>query len=153
MVKECPECQGYIPISVMLCPYCGYEYPVKEKIMPTASTAEVIRSKVNVVPKSGWHDVRQVFYQMHRKEGKPDMMKVSYSTKTNKMFKEYVCYEHEGYAGHKARHWVKFRWPNVDNLPKTTNDLIIASKTLKQPVSILVDESGKYPVIKDVRFA
>lgn len=153
MVKECPECQGYLPIAVMSCTYCGYEYPVKEKIMPTASTAEIIRQKNPV--KVGWHNIRQIWYQVHSKPGKPDMMKVTYSTETNKVFKEYVCYEHEGYAGHKARHWVKFRWNNNSGVyPATTKMLVEAAnnKCLKQPKSILVDESDKFPSIRDVRF-
>lgn len=31
-MKECPECLGYLPISARECEWCGYKYPVKEKI-------------------------------------------------------------------------------------------------------------------------
>ncbi|MGB3532140.1 MAG: DEAD/DEAH box helicase family protein [Microcoleaceae cyanobacterium] len=30
-VKECPGCHAMVPIQVMICPECGYEFPPKEK--------------------------------------------------------------------------------------------------------------------------
>lgn len=153
MMKYCPSCDGCLYLAAKVCPYCGYEYPVAEKIMPTASTAEIIRTVKDPVKKINWHDVTNVFYQIHKKTGRPDSMKVSYSTKTNKMFHEFVLYEYEGYAGHKAHSWVKFRTNEV-SLPLTSAELVsfANNKRLRHPKQILVDESGEYVVIKDVKF-
>ncbi len=152
-MKSCPKCQGYLHLAAKVCEWCGYEYPVVEKIMPTASTAEIIRTVKDPVVKVNWFDVSQVFYKLHRKEGKPDMMRVSYSTTNNKMFHEFICYEHQGWVGHKAQSWVKFR-SKTNKLPFTTSALVsfALNKNLREPKSILVNESGQYPEIKNVRF-
>ncbi|MEW5858114.1 MAG: zinc ribbon domain-containing protein, partial [Cyanobacteriota bacterium] len=34
-VKDCPECEALLHISVMRCPSCGYEFPAREKVTPT----------------------------------------------------------------------------------------------------------------------
>ena len=34
-VKDCPNCEALLHISMMRCPNCGYEFPAPEKVTPT----------------------------------------------------------------------------------------------------------------------
>jgi len=152
-MKECPECMGYLHIAAKECEYCGYVFPVREKIQTTAATDEIIRSSDYVKKTKDWYPVLGVAYSLHTKFGSPNMMKVSYMTQ-GKTFNEYVCFEHRGFAGHKAKNWVNFRMVNPTNKPVDTDGLIALAcgGGLKEPAKVLVDTSGRFPVISDVEF-
>jgi DNA repair protein RadD len=66
-VKECPECQSLVPISVMTCPDCGYVWPEKPKHEATASFADILSERFK--PKIEKFRVKRVEYSLHIKEG------------------------------------------------------------------------------------
>jgi DNA repair protein RadD len=109
--KECPQCQAVIAAGFAACPHCGYLFPPpeKEKHEGEASSAGVLSGQVTVTE----YAVRDVFYAIHQKRGAPPeapkTLRVEYEVGLNRYFKEWVCFEHTGYARGKAEAWWRSR--------------------------------------------
>lgn len=154
-MKECPECQGYLHIAARECEWCGYKYPVVEKISTVAYDGDILRKDSEHL-KPQWADVKdmQMYLYEQRTTGTP-MLKVQYLCGFNTIT-EYICYGHPSgtYAKHKADNWVRFRLMPGKAMPFDCNELYRYHKNgwLKTATKILVTKSGKYPTIHDVRF-
>jgi DNA repair protein RadD len=153
-VKECPECQGLIPIQSKECEYCGYKYPVREKIEPKAYTGPILVTKKPSSSKD-WLEVTSVKYHKQMSKSGAMMVKASYLCGL-KSFHEYICYDHpnESYAKHKANNWVKFRLGEGVPKPSNSEQLIryLNHNKMKQPKKIQVILGGRYPSIEDMTF-
>lgn len=78
--KECPECQTIIHAAIRVCPVCGYEFP-KNEIQINNRPAEAPILKSQVEPEE--HEVNATYYDVHKKDGKKDSVKITYSTGIN----------------------------------------------------------------------
>lgn len=145
IMKECPGCNVLHPGAVRVCDVCGHEFEFKQYLELTATTTEIVEESTEK-----WVDVRDVRYAIHTRSGKISSLKVTYSVGLLS-FSEYICYDHKGYAKHKANAWVKFRvYP--DEPPADLRGLYKISDKLKQPTKILVDTSSKFSNITDYHF-
>jgi len=57
LAKSCPQCRTMMPLPLMTCPECGYEYPRKERevrIDATASTLGVLSGETTVERHCEW---------------------------------------------------------------------------------------------------
>jgi DNA repair protein RadD len=153
-VKECPECQGLIPIQSKECEYCGYKYPVREKIEPKAYIGPIMAKEAPKASKN-WLPVTSIKFHRQMSKSGHLMVKASYLCGLQS-FHEYICYDHppESYAKHKAKNWVKFRLVSGNSMPKNTNELLdyLNHGKIKQPKKIQVILGGKYPSIEDMTF-
>lgn len=161
----CDNCGAQVrPASLLNCPECGAQLREPEvKPFVGASVAAVLSrqlaSKVNRYP------VDKVTYHRHVKPGSPDSMRVEYWSGLRVVAKEWVCFEHPGFAGEKARKW----WTkHVADAVITTYDpppstawaleYLHGGETIdgdpylipNPPSFIHVNESGKFPEI--IRF-
>jgi DNA repair protein RadD len=111
--KTCPSCEESCPISARECE-CGWQFPPPEvaKHGINADGSPILEADV----KPDRWEVIAVNMGRHRKkkaEGDaPDTLRVDYTCRlvdggdmTEKTVSEWVCLEHEGYAGTKARLW------------------------------------------------
>jgi len=140
-VKICENCGSYVHASVRLCEHCGYEFPKHLNISQYAGTDELIKTeelKVEVFR------VDRVVYAEHRKEGKPPTIQVSYFCGL-RMFREWVCLEHENYPRKKARDWWRER--ANDEPPETTAEALTRLDELRTPTHIRVWIKKKYDEI------
>lgn len=142
--RTCPECSEIVHLSAKVCTACGFEFPVETKLLPYADSHDIIAKREQKTE----YEVTQVYYYEHQKvNGKPSM-KVSYICGAFGMraFNEWIALEHEGFAQHNARHW----WSRRSSIkpPLTVKEALTKTHTLRKPKAIIVDESGKYPVIK-----
>lgn len=149
-VRLCEQCATYNHASVRVCDNCGFEFPVNVKFGFRASEAALISSgeiQMEVFA------VDRVIYKPHRKEGRPDAIKVDYYCGIRK-FDTYVCLEHGGYASKKAREWWREHWPISDEqeIPTTTAQALEMVDKLKEPTHIRVWLKKKYPEIKAYNF-
>jgi DNA repair protein RadD len=123
-VKECPECRAVIAAGYARCPECGHEFepPERRRHAARASDAGILSGKVTTTR----HAVQDVFYHVHRKRGAgddaPRTLRVDYKVGWNTFKSEWVCFEHQGYARHKAVAWWKRRSP--DPVPDTARDAV-----------------------------
>lgn len=109
--KECPQCQAVIAAGFAACPHCGFVFPPpeREKHEREASSAGVLSGQVTTTE----HLVRGIYYAVHQKRGAPPeapkTLRVEYEVGLNQVHKEWVCFEHSGFARGKAETWWRAR--------------------------------------------
>ena len=145
-MKVCPNCGERAPIGATECPTCQTPYPppelpeIREPSNAAILSTQVTKSKIVVYP------VTSAEYTVHRKLGKPDSMRVDYFDGCMIVGSEWVCLEHEGFAGAKARAWWSKR--NNAGLPLPTSSqhavTMLQTNRLLEPTEITVDETGKF---------
>lgn len=98
-VKECPSCQTMVSAGARYCPECAHKFPDPElNHGKNAYGGAVLSSQVV----AEWVDVESVSYARHKKDGKPDSIKVSYHCGL-KTVSEWLCPDHGGYAASRYR--------------------------------------------------
>jgi len=145
LVKNCPQCRSVVHLSCMQCPDCGYEFPREIQIVSKASELPVLSSG----SPTHWVDVDSVHYATHRKVGKPDSLKVTYSCGFLK-YSNWICLEHFGFAAEKARAW--WRRSGGGNPPASIAEAIARQHELTKPSSIQIKRNGKFDEITNYRF-
>lgn len=147
--KTCDNCGEQAPAAAPFCPTCGHEFPAKEQEVRKASNAAIL--SIQVEPKINTYQVDNVTYRVHRKEGKPDSMRVDYWSGIRVVASEWVCLDHEGFARGKAEKWWSLRNPDgFSHIPRTTHQAFEWLDTgfkPKQPQGIVINETGKFPEI------
>jgi len=147
IVKACPNCGCLHHPTVKVCDVCDHKFVFQEKISTFFDELDVVQKENK---KLEWLRVTNVTYKIHKKMNMPNSLRVIYNCGFYS-FSEYVCYDHLGYAKHKANNWVKFRWFDK-KLPTDVNSLFKNQNRLVQPSEILIDTKQKYPVILDTKF-
>lgn len=140
-VKLCGSCATYNHASVTHCAYCGAEFTFQVKIKHSASTDEVMRGEAPLVEV---FKVDHITYSRHEKQGRPPMMKVTYYCGL-RSFSEYVCIEHDGFAGRKARQW----WRERTDLPfpSATEDALEVAPAVRTATHLRIWINKQYPEI------
>jgi DNA repair protein RadD len=122
--KECPECQALIHAAYSICPECGYQFPPPERKRhdAKASTAGVLSGETTDME----YEVESASYSVHVKQGAgpddPCTMRVDYRVGFNTWKREWICFEHTGYARNKAEAWWRER--SDEPVPQTVIDAI-----------------------------
>jgi DNA repair protein RadD len=88
--------------------------------------------------------VDHITYSRHEKQGRPPMMKVTYYCGL-RSFSEYVCVEHDGFAGRKARQW----WRERTDLPfpAATGDALEVAPAVRTATHLRIWINKQYPEI------
>ena len=152
VLKQCPECDAFVYVSVRKCSDCDYDFPMSEfdRHNETASRAPILSTDAEYFKT---YDITKVTYRKHTKEGKPPSMRVDYYSGLNRVASEWVCIEHDGYAKQKAVTWIKARLPeNLEIMPASVEALLFVSKSLRVPKTIILDTRGKYDRITRYEF-
>lgn len=149
--KCCPECEGYVPIGVRECIYCGYAWPEKEQAKHAARPEDVdIISKKS---ETGWFEVTQIAHSIHRKFAKPPTLCVTYSI-GHRAVRQWLCFSHP--HGSFARNKAERFWRDAGGklpIPADTEAAMIRVHELRKPLSIYVtkDES-QFLVVKHLDY-
>lgn len=148
IVKTCPNCGCLHHPTVKVCDVCNHVFVFKEKIQDKFNDDEVVKTPT---PKE-WLKVSGIRYYIHKKRGSPNSLKVEYQCGLFTL-REFICYDHTGYAKYKADNWVQYRWRN-SRMPQNLEELHrLSGVALKEPIDLLVDMHKKYPVILDSKFS
>ena len=145
-VRLCEVCQTYSHAASKVCEQCGAEFPKNVKITNVADIRELI---AGIGPEVHTYNVDFVTYNIHKKEGKPDSMRVTYHCGL-RSFKEYICLDHGGYAARLARQWWELRSPW--GVPPSVADGMKAIEQIKAPKRIQVLDKKKYPEVCGYEF-
>jgi len=140
-VRICPACSCYNHASVRICDACGYEFPTIIKIEATSSLQQVIADDL---PQIVNFDVTGVNYYEHVKVGKPTSLRVAYMCGLRR-FEQWVCFEHPGYAAHRAKLWWDERAYKPS--PLTVTEALSRKDELKTPTQIRVWINTKHPEV------
>lgn len=136
--KMCPSCRDVIPGHRPTCPSCGYVFPVEPRELKHGREY----ADRDIIGSIRTEDVDRVVYEPHYKAMRPVSLKVTYCCGYRE-YHEWICVEHDGYAGEKAARWLAAR-----GVRAATVDEVIAQKDrLLIPKQIVVDTEEKYPRI------
>lgn len=141
-IRLCEHCGTYCHASIRVCPICGAEFPERLDKWTTEASEQAL-----IAPSQPeYHDftVSSVSYHIHRKEGRPPSMKVSYRCGM-RSFSEYIHFELPGMPLRKAREWWKRR--NNSEPPTSASDAVVIAPMLPIPKTIKVWLNKKYPEI------
>ncbi|MGH6895003.1 MAG: DEAD/DEAH box helicase family protein [Geminicoccaceae bacterium] len=145
--RVCPACQTINALATRLCIECGYVFPAPEVQLEATATTRPILS----TGRPEWVDVGAVTYHRHEKPGRPPSLRVDYHCGLVRHC-EWVCLEHEGYAGTKAAAWWRRR-DGSSEVPATVDEALARTHELRQPAQIAVRPSGRYTEVVHARFA
>ena len=152
----CPECGERNAAKALICTACGATIREEEAkpVDAKVSLAALLSAQAEAV--LVWHDVTRVEYKLHRKEGKPDSMRVDYYSGILQCASEWVCFDHIGYASQKAVAWWLQR--SLDNTyPNSVAraiEVVMGERPdyLRTPRRIATRKNGKYTEVKDYEF-
>lgn len=158
-VKTCEVCGTYNHTSARVCINCGAAFHIAVKIAPGASSASLVAtSEPGVAPKDlpqiEPFKVERIVYSEHKKRDRPTSLRVSYYCGF-RMFEEWVCLEHEGYARRRAMEWWRRRILaelNATPPPRTVAEAMLRTKELRAPSTIRVWINKERPEITGVEF-
>lgn len=146
ITKTCPECETIYHPSVRVCDVCGYKFEFKSSLSASAGSDQILAEN-----STNWHKVDKVMYQLKKKANAPDMIKVSYLCGL-KVFNEYLCLDHKGYARKIAVNRIKARYnATKEDLESCVSAFKIIER-INKPIEILVKEKGKWPEIIKYKF-
>jgi DNA invertase Pin-like site-specific DNA recombinase len=141
--KECPNCQALIAAGYQTCPQCGHQFPEpnKQQHEAKASTEGILSGQTTREE----HRVSETTYHVHYKRGDPSApltMRVEYRIGFNRYFREWVCFDHTGYARTKAEAWWRAR--SVEPVPGGTEEAVEMAKAgaLAPTLSITVEKKA-----------
>lgn len=97
--KDCPECGEIVHASLMQCPACGHEFPLRiEKDPPRLRNDDIMGLSGREMGIQSWHWSKHV----SQRSGM-EMIKVRYyGLLSDPVISEYITLLHDGYAGRKA---------------------------------------------------
>lgn len=141
--KECPSCSEVIAASARVC-VCGFEFP---KPKPNLDDEADLVSQIISEPIE--FSVESIYYALHRKEGKPDSMRVDYTCRRDEgnideTISEWVCLEHDGFAHRKAAVWWNLR--SNHEIPATAIEAIAIAEAggVAAPRNLTAIKAGKF---------
>lgn len=149
----CPDCGERNAPAALICIHCGGQIREEEaKPLDAKVSLAALLSNQASISEMIWHDVTRVDYGLHRKEGKPDSLRVDYYAGLLRVATEWVCFSHIGYARQKAENWWMRR--EKKSMPSGTQEALewLEFHNIEEPVRIATRKNGKYTEVKDYEF-
>jgi len=131
-VKQCPECDVFCHASLKVCPNCGFEFEIEEELKYSDKATKAPVLSLDTMKE--WR-VTSVKYFKHKKKGKPDSLRVEYFNKLQPVATEWVCLNHEGFAGVKSKEWLEAH-TTLRPLPSLDEIVTSGGKMLDTPSMI-----------------
>jgi DNA repair protein RadD len=157
ILKKCPICGVSCAPAATLCE-CGHTFEINRKnnVNEVSSDAPILSTQTNnLFQVESWQP------KAHAKLGSPASMQVSYfadntsvgnlTAITTHNHREWVCFDHEGFARRKAESW----WLKMGGslpYPVDVKDAITRFSELTMPNEIQLKKEGKYYVITNHYF-
>ena len=147
IMKSCPECFEIVHIAVRTCPDCNFKFEFQHHLNPTPTTFNPLELK-----ELHWFKVEKVLYKQQKsKKNQIPMLMANYHCGL-RIFKDYVCLEHDSQARHIAVNWWKRRCSISYLVPENVSEALRYVSKLKKPKKLLVNTSFKFPQIKEYKF-
>jgi len=162
--KVCPKCKNEVYLSAVKCSECGHLFVRQMDQTPRHGDEIDTTSSIVGAPEPQWYDVQEVNWHLHAKKntpGKPPTLCVSYYVSDDTMpagnlgwivVREWVCFEHEGFALQKAFAWWDAR--SVFPFPASVAEAITALNhgSARKPSRLLVKREGQWDRIVQAEF-
>ena len=159
--RICANCEGDIPPGTIVCPHCLFEpvgTPRPESNHLAQADLEPVESEVD------W-EVEEVSYNKHTKRKgddiKPPTLRVTYHVRRmgagegnlrSDLVREWVCFEHNGFAFQKAIQWWRLRSDHP--MPESVDEAIdmISRHAVRAPYKIITRKEGQWRRVETVNF-
>lgn len=164
--KKCPECMEILHAETVICPSCGYiliraktEHDSTINEPKKIAKQDANASEVPILsgaPTETTYEVTKITYEIHYKRNAgpndPRTLEVKYETGFfSKPQREYICFEHKGFAREKAvKWWARRTTAPVPNSIEEAIDYINAG-ALVEPTEITVRVVAIQPFPRIVR--
>jgi DNA repair protein RadD len=152
VMAVCGQCRESFSRAIKKCPQCGWVIPKIEMEQMEAVESERRMHGEKVSTKSilssapSIHTVNSVHVSRHKKDGKPDSLLVRYVCGLE-VFREWICLDHEGYAGTSGQTWWRQRF-GPQKVKPTVNSalesLFIEQYLNDWTKTVTVKREGKY---------
>ena len=156
-LHKCSGCGDSFAFPLGVCPHCGEEIPKQKR---EAVEREERERKLNeermaqaeiIGAQPTEHKVDEVNVYRHCKADGHDSLRVEYRCGLA-VFREWVCLDHDGFPGKKAREWWLARFdgpvPSVDEaLDGMLGGFSLGNRLTEMTVSITTQKTGKWPEI------
>jgi DNA repair protein RadD len=151
VMATCSECRESFSRAIRCCPACGWEIPKIEVERMEAEEAER-RMHGDRASKKGIlshepevHAVNGVFAVRHCKPGSPDSLKISYRCGIDcGPYKEWICLDHDGFAGRKAAAWWRERFGGQSTVNEALENMLTSQSILDWTKSVTVKKNGRH---------
>jgi DNA repair protein RadD len=162
--KVCPKCKNEVYLSAVKCPECGHLF-VRQMDHGPRHGNEIDTTSAIVEERAIWYRVEGVDWHLHKKrnaEDKPPTLCVSYQLSDEALpdagnlswitVREWVCFEHQGFALQKAFGWWQAR--SVFPFPSSVAEAITALNhgSCRKPSRLLIKREGQWERIMQVDF-
>lgn len=141
-------CGAWNHPSARNCIQCGAEFTFEVKFGANASAAALLADSSGAYekPVTTEFKVNRVSYEIHRKIGRPDSIRVFYYCGLRR-FSHYVLPEHGGNPRRRSEHWWMLHGGGL--MPESTLECRRIIDSLRIPARIRVWEKRDYPQILD----
>ncbi len=156
--KVCEKCRIECAARAAFCPECGHAFPVNHETQPDT------QSQITGKPEPELYVVESVDWWKHEKKKDPEAVPslcVAYTCYpeargpgdlSSVSVKEWVCFEHEGFAQQKAIGWWQCR--SIQDVPSTVAEAVdmLHRGACRQAARLWVVPEGKWTRIARVEF-
>ena len=152
-IAVCANCGDAFSRAVRVCPNCGWEIPKQEierveREERKRKMHEAERSNTSIISAEPEDlSVDDVAVHRHRKFNKPDSIRVQYRCGMT-TFREWICLDHEGYAGATARRWWSRRFGKEEadtiSVDEALEDMLLGNRIKGVTNTITVVRRGKH---------
>jgi len=149
-VKECPQCDELVPMGTEICPSCNYVWPKAPPRTPKHRPVADAETSIISTGEPAWVDVDEVRYFRHEKLGGVPSLRVEYRCGIFLTHRQWVCFEHSGYARAKAEEWWLRAAPGP--VPNSVDEALFRSRQLLRPSAIRVRPDVRYFAVIGRRF-
>lgn len=145
----CSNCRELFNRAIRKCPACGWEIPKQEIERLDAVEKErrlhgdKASEKSILSSKPETYEVDEILINRHQKQGSPDSLRIQYRCGII-VFREWICLDHDGFAGKKAREWLGKRKIDCMNVNEACEDMFFPQKLSEWTKTITVIKKGKY---------
>ena len=148
----CPGCGERNAPAALVCVFCGEVIREEVQAPKDAKVSYAALLSAQREQEVTWHDISRVEYKLHRKEGKPDSVRVDYYDGFMRVASEWVCFNHTGYARQKAESW----WLNREpvHYPTSVERILnwLQDHQIIEPTQIATRQNGKFTEITHYEF-
>jgi DNA repair protein RadD len=148
----CPGCGERNVPAALVCVFCGETIREEVQAPKDAKVSYAALLSAQREQEVTWHDISRVEYKLHRKEGKPDSVRVDYYDGFMRVASEWVCFNHTGYARQKAESWWLKREPM--HYPTSVERILnwLQDNQILEPTQIATRQNGKFTEITHYEF-
>ena len=145
--KSCPLCYAVSEQTTTVCP-CGFQFTVDRNINANATSSDAPILSSGHAPDNQLQVTRWQCHKYRKLDAPPTLCVTYYHQAPDANLRiqsqrEWVCFEHQGYARRKAENW----WQKMGGLlpfPVNVDEALDRFTELKQPDIIIIRKNEKY---------